>query len=73
MDGVELETALGKTVNMSFTYVGPEGTAPQTGEQPTTEVPQTEVPQTGDMSVVMFALVLFLALSAAVLLKKRAF
>ncbi|MBP5729657.1 MAG: hypothetical protein J6X19_00490 [Clostridia bacterium] len=73
MDGVELENALGKVIDMSFTYVGPEGTAPQTGEQPTTEVPQTEVPQTGDMSVVMFALVLFLAISAAVLLKKRAF
>ena len=88
MDGVELETALGKTTNMSFTYVGPEASAPVTDEpgtqQPTTEQPTTgepatvepgtqeTIPSTGDVSAAIFALVLCAAISAAFVLRRRA-
>ena len=74
LDGQEHEKVGGKTANTSFTYIGVPaenpGTEPAT--QPATQ-PET-VPQTGDAEVAMFAVIVVLALSAAVVfVKKKSF
>lgn len=82
LDGQEHEKVGGKTANTSFTYIGVPaenpGTEPATqpgtepGTQPATQ-PET-VPQTGDAEVAMFAVIVVLALSAAVVfVKKKSF